>query len=265
MHEWLQAFGYLEADYTQAQYEAAVVAMQTVYGLKPDGDAGPITRATIKLPRCGDVDLPKQLGRGCGWDQEVVKFFIYPKFSLGGDLEGTQRILREGFDLYAPLTGLQFEEVTQQTDADIVVGNDTTFEFDGVGRVLAMAHRPCTRPGRAVYVRFDESEPWTTKETGPGILVKSVWLHELGHALGLPHSADPRSLMFPTYNATITEPQVGDKYELAAIYGLPSPSPDIEVGVGLVPGLPYGAYGVSGTMVFAAGRVAISFDHVEPK
>lgn len=71
--------------------------------------------------------------------------------------------------------------------------------FDGPGGVVGHAFYPShTVPEQpfAGDVHFDDAEYW---QIGTGIDVYSVALHELGHSLGLGHSADPTAIMFGVY------------------------------------------------------------------
>lgn len=71
------------------------------------------------------------------------------------------------------------------------------FPFDGRGGVLAHTFYPPPNPETiAGDLHLDLDEPW---KVGADIDLFSVVLHELGHALGLGHSDDPSSVMYPYY------------------------------------------------------------------
>lgn len=98
-------------------------------------------------------------------------------------------------------------------------GHGDSYPFDGPGGTLAHAFGPGLGAGGDVH--FDDDEHWTAGETGRGRrsvrseqqrALTSDWnhslagfnllvvaAHEFGHSLGLKHSRDPESLMYPTY------------------------------------------------------------------
>jgi len=102
------------------------------------------------------------------------------------------------------------------------------FRFDGPGGVLAHAffpskrsHNPHTVTGD---VHLDRDERWVTEGRPDGTCFPYVFSHELGHSLGLTHSADKRSLMWPFYipcNKPITL-QLDDINGIQALYGVPT-------------------------------------------
>jgi len=101
------------------------------------------------------------------------------------------------------------------------------FVFDGAGGVLAHAFFPSRRPNRphplTGDVHMDIEEKWVNKGRGKGTCFPYVFTHELGHSLGLTHSKDKNSLMWPFYipcNEAI-ELQLDDIKGIQAIYGEP--------------------------------------------
>ena len=78
------------------------------------------------------------------------------------------------------------------------------YSFDGPGGVLAHCFYPPPVNTGAIAgdCHFDDAENWVTPALGgAGIDVVTVMAHEIGHGLGLQHSADPNALMYPYYSA----------------------------------------------------------------
>lgn len=278
--KWLKWFGYLDDENpTDDQITMAVAAMQKIYGLVIDGDPGPITQSAMKLFRCAqhDTGMLRQTDGDnavatphddCRMTKSLVTYAIDPSFRLGGNASNSRQIIRYGFKFYEPLTGITFQEVSNLEDADIRIGQakSPNFWFDGPGNVLAWASYPCREDQDYQVAMFDESEPWNLNVTGPGVIMINVWLHELGHLLGLQHSDNPADLMAPFYNPQILEPQQGDIARITTLYGVDLPEPTEAAQGPMVPGLPYGPYSISGTMILRDdGGVALSLDRVSPK
>ncbi|XP_014664004.1 PREDICTED: matrilysin-like, partial [Priapulus caudatus] len=68
--------------------------------------------------------------------------------------------------------------------------------FDGPGPSVAHSFYPYISGIFNGHVHFDEYEDWT-KRSNVGKLFPLIALHELGHALGLPHTNDNRAVMYP--------------------------------------------------------------------
>ncbi|KAL4697376.1 hypothetical protein H8959_003074 [Pygathrix nigripes] len=71
------------------------------------------------------------------------------------------------------------------------------YPFDGSGHSLAHAYPP--GPGLYGDIHFDDDEKWTEDASGTNLFL--VAAHELGHSLGLFHSANTEALMYPLYNS----------------------------------------------------------------
>lgn len=108
--------------------------------------------------------------------------------------------------------------------------NTVTWSHIG-GSVLAMTCVPAQEPFDEFAIEFDSGRPWTTGTSGVVIDLKSVAIHEFGHALGLGHSNIQDAVMYPTYfTGQLKRSLHQDDIEgLIAIYGIldasPTPAP----------------------------------------
>jgi hypothetical protein len=113
-----------------------------------------------------------------------------------------------------------------ETEVDIIIGfkeskHGDKFDFDGEGNILAHAFYPGSGIGGDIH--FDLAETWsiyydeTDLATSSSLL--SVAVHEIGHSLGLGHSSQRKSAMFPWYNGKIIHLEEDDKIGVSEIYG----------------------------------------------
>lgn len=219
--EWLQQYGY--GDLTQ---------MQDFYGLQVDDFCGPVTLAAMDRPRCGVQDFG--IAADCKWSKRALKYWngrggfslFHKEMSKKQSRVLSTDLIDAGFARWARvLPGFTFERSRDAAACDMWIGGGSGRKhgFDGPGRVLAWAYMPCGPDGK-LESRFDMAERFTrdtSKRHDPQlVLAWSVWLHELGHLLGLDHSSNPNDIMAPYYNPDSLDLQPGDVRRIQKLYGI---------------------------------------------
>ena len=144
---------------------------------------------------------------------------------------GFEAAVNAAFAAWASVADLTFMQIADGgeafnapgTSGDIRLGGHA---FDGPSGTLAHGYYPPVNGDTAAGdIHFDTAESWKLGWGGPGFNIYQVLSHELGHALGLDHTAVPNSLMNPFYTEAFMGPQADDIAGMQYIYGpVPEPS-----------------------------------------
>ncbi|KAG8452972.1 hypothetical protein GDO86_004687 [Hymenochirus boettgeri] len=179
--------------------------MQSFFGLEVTGKLNEETMDIMKQPRCGVPDIGKYnfFPRKLKWPRHNLTYRIvnYTTDLAPADID---RAIKRALRVWSDVTPLNFTRLRSGT-ADIMVSfgkkeHGDYYPFDGPNGLLAHAFPPGEKIGGDTH--FDDDEFFTTDSKGYSLFV--VAAHEFGHALGLDHSRDPGSLMYPVYTYTET-------------------------------------------------------------
>lgn len=215
--------------------ERAVVLYQGFNGLKADGVVGPKTIRRMTVVRCGNPDvIPQDDGpeefavHGSQWSTTDLR---YRFDSLSEDLsaQDVRTAMSEAMAQWSLVSPLRFTEVDAEAEAEIQIGwhradhgDGSPFDEGGAEDRNVLAHCFFPPPGggpSAGDCHFDEFEKWTVDTPPTGFDLATVALHELGHGLGLRHSAVPSTVMFASYDGARRELTQDDIDGIRAIYG----------------------------------------------
>lgn len=141
---------------------------------------------------------------------------------------GWQAAVSAAFDMWSSVADLTFVQVADDgaaegaatTSGDIRLG---LHSFDGAGGILAHGfYAPNNGGSAAGDIHLDVAELWKIGFGGAGFDITQVLAHEIGHALGLDHTAVAGSLMNPFYSEAFVGPQADDIAGVQFLYGAPA-------------------------------------------
>ncbi|XP_006907578.1 stromelysin-1 [Pteropus alecto] len=205
--------------------------MQKFLGLEVTGKLDSETLEVMRMPRCGVPDvgdfstfpgMPK-------WRKTRLTYRIV-NYTLDLPRDAVDSAIEKALKVWEEVTPLTFSRI-YEGEADILITfaareHGDFIPFDGPGMVLAHAFSP--GPGINGDAHFDDDEKWTKDTSGTNLFL--VAAHELGHSLGLYHSANSEALMYPVYNPFTDLARFrlsqDDVNGIQSLYGPPPASPD---------------------------------------
>jgi hypothetical protein len=137
-----------------------------------------------------------------------------------------QRKMELAASVWARYANLQFSPVAGEA-----VIRSKSCRIDGPTNTLAWSTLPCGGENTAQQC-YDQDERWVDDpNAGPGqIDIVSVLIHELGHALGLPHVNERGNIMYPAYTGPMRDLGPWDREQIIRRYGQAGPAPPIPPG-----------------------------------
>jgi hypothetical protein len=233
INNYLEKFGYLESNGPLiAETSEVLIKFQEFYNLPADGTLNQETLALINTPRCGVRDNPTAYRVHTNkWSKTNLKWY----FSLATN--EMKELAQKAFDRWESVSKLKFEFNSNKPDILISFANMPfqhnhnsrcqkgvcSNSFDGKGNILAHGFFPNNDECRGIH--FDKSENWYFGELGntPDGQTNfyTVLLHEIGHTLGIEHSANDKAIMYAYYKGDGDKLTQDDIWAIQYLYGIP--------------------------------------------
>ena len=167
----------------------------------------PVTGCAGALTDAGIVGEYATVGNGWakGASGAVALQYVFESLTSKVDQNTARSEIERAFRTWASNANVSFAAGGDASSARTIAilfasgAHGDGYPFDGPGGVLAHTFYPAPPNSEPLAgdMHFDGDESW---RVGADTDLFSVALHEAGHALGLGHSGDPGSVMYPYYH-----------------------------------------------------------------
>uniref|UniRef100_A0A4W3J746 Peptidase metallopeptidase domain-containing protein n=1 Tax=Callorhinchus milii TaxID=7868 RepID=A0A4W3J746_CALMI len=197
-------------------FQEKLKEMQRFFHFPVTGKLNSKTLKMMKKPWCGLSDSEKY-GLHPKWKISSKTFRIL-KYTSRLQVKLVDQVIKKTFKIWSDAISLKFVRDSWMELIKLVFlfpdHNDSS-SFDGPGGFLAHAFQPALGNGGAIH--FDEDESWSLGHSSYNLLFVAI-----GHELGLFHTSDPESVMFPFYSESTMNELIlshDDVEKIQSLYG----------------------------------------------
>ncbi|XP_062552725.1 collagenase 3-like isoform X2 [Armigeres subalbatus] len=196
--------------------KSKIMQYQRLYGLPATGELCRETKISLRRPRCGVSDVAAY-GEDYKWTKNLLTYYVR-NFPAGVSIDSVKNLLRTAFDQWSAVTNLDFNETeNMNADIEIVFGSrHHPHRWQYCGSELGdttLAHAFFPQIGA---IHFNTKFYFGTQNEDDFF---NTAMHEIGHVLGLEHSVNPASIMYPSLVARFSEIPLIDVEKIQFKYG----------------------------------------------
>ncbi len=170
------------------------------------------------IPEVSCLKIGRKTNTVVRWDKDHLKYYMRGRDTEEIDFFSWDEQFSLAFKDWSSLIPMTFEQVFDEHKADLIFDSYAAKKLGKKGGTLAWAEMPTSKKFNGMLQSvFDPAEKWGLTR-GSGTILRAVACHEIGHMLGLHHSEDNASIMYPTVGQVI-KPTLDDITKIQNLYG----------------------------------------------